>query len=153
VWDRLGCVLDRFEGAWKSGRRPDLDGYLATAQAERLALLVEMVHADLDYRLRAGEEARGETYLERYPELRGDREATLNLIAAEYALRQRREPGGDPGEYLRRFPEYRDELPVRLQTPPGDVGVAGCGGVEGVGPGAAPPDAPVGPAGEAPGGS
>ena len=39
------------------------------SQAARLALLVELVHVELELRLKAGEPARVEEYLRRYPEL------------------------------------------------------------------------------------
>jgi hypothetical protein len=89
VWNRLERVLQRWEDAWRRGQRPDLDAYLADARAERLYLLHELVQADLEYRLQAGEEAR----IEAYPELRGDRAVALGLIASEYRLRRVREPG------------------------------------------------------------
>src|SRR5262249_46356935 len=41
----------------------------------------------------------------------------LGLIAAEYNLRRRREPGLDLEEYLQRFPQFRADLPERLPGP------------------------------------
>jgi serine/threonine-protein kinase len=145
AWDRLERVLERFEGAWRGGRRPDLDAYLADARAERLYLLAELVRADLEHRLGAGEVARVEAYLQRYPELRDDREAVLGLIAAEYGFRRGREPGCDPAEYLQRFPAYRQELTARLQAPPGDNDRAARPGVAGTPPGAPAAGTPGGP--------
>jgi hypothetical protein len=145
AWDRLERVLERFEHAWRGGRRPDLDAYLADARAERLYLLVELVRADLEHRLGAGEQARVEAYLERYPELRDDREALLGLIAAEYGFRRRREPGCDPGEYLQRFPAYRQELTAWLQTPPEYDDRAARPDIDGTPPGAPAAGAPGGP--------
>src|SRR5262249_23561520 len=72
---------------------------------------------DLELRLKAGEAARVEEYLARYPELAGDRAATLGLIAAEHELRRRREPGLALEEYLRRFPPYRADLAEQIGQP------------------------------------
>ncbi|HXG11210.1 MAG TPA: serine/threonine-protein kinase, partial [Gemmataceae bacterium] len=114
-WDRLERVIERFEDAWQQGRRPVIDEYLRGDAIERDSLVVELVHTDLECRLKAGEAVRVESYFERYRELAADRERALGLIAAEYDLRRRREPGLTLDEYLRRFPQYADELATRLQ--------------------------------------
>src|SRR5262249_5852753 len=77
-------------------------------------VLVELVHIDLELRLKAGESARVEEYLARFPELAGDRAVTLDLIAAEHGLRRRQEPAFALDEYLARFPQHRAELAERL---------------------------------------
>jgi serine/threonine protein kinase/tetratricopeptide (TPR) repeat protein len=110
VWNRLEQVLDRFESAWNRGSRPALAEYLAAAEAERRLLLIELAHEDLEYRLRSGEPVRVETYLERYPELRGDAGVILDLIALEYDCRRESDAGDLVGELRRRFPEYASEL-------------------------------------------
>src|SRR5580658_7525159 len=83
VWARLELLLEAFEDAWLRGERPALEDYLSQAEpTERPALLRELVHEDLEYRLKAGEAVRVETYLERYPELHEDPETVTGLIAA-----------------------------------------------------------------------
>jgi tetratricopeptide (TPR) repeat protein len=114
VWDPLERILHDFEQAWRQGRRPIPEAYLPPGPTP-IALLVELVHLDLEYRLKAGEEARVEDYLARHPELAQDREAALDLIAAEYRLRRCREANLSPEVYGRRFPQYRAELPSLLQ--------------------------------------
>ncbi len=110
---RLEQVLRAFEDAWQRGERPDLDAYLPSAAAERGAALVELVHTDLEYRLRAGEQAAVEHYWQRYPELRDDHEAAVDLIITEYECRRQR-GAADIGAYLVRFAAYRDVLAPRL---------------------------------------
>jgi WD40 repeat protein/serine/threonine protein kinase len=117
AWARLEPILERFEAAWQRGQRPALDDFLAdAAPAERHALLVELVHEDLDYRLKAGEPARVESYLQRYPELAADPTAVVALIAAECELRRRRDGEVTFAEYQQRFPQHVHELLKRLQT-------------------------------------
>jgi len=116
-WNRFEQILERFEDAWQKGERPAIDEYLRTSQANRPRLVVELAHADLECRLKAGEAARVESYLDRYAEIAVDREGTLGLIAAEYDLRLRSEPGLSIEEYQRRFPQFRQDLPARLQRP------------------------------------
>ena len=78
------------------------------------ALLIELAQEDLEYRLRAGEPARAEHYLERYPELRGDPAVLRDLIAVEYAYRGEHERGQLLEEVRRRFPQDHDHLSLPL---------------------------------------
>jgi hypothetical protein len=111
---RLEDILSGFERAWQHGRRPDLDEYLPKDGPLRQTVLVELIHADLECRLKGGEPARVEEYLRRYPELGADADVVGGLIAAEHEQRRRREPGLDPAEYAQRFPHLRDRLPGLL---------------------------------------
>jgi serine/threonine protein kinase len=108
--DAFENVIRQFEDAWHGRSRPEILTYLP-AGADRARLLVELVHVDLEFRLRAGEAARAEEYLARFPELADDQGVTLELIAAEHELRRRREPELALSEFLQRFPQYRAELP------------------------------------------
>src|SRR5262249_35434102 len=127
VWRRREQIFEAFEAALRRAERPDLDAHLAAAGPARPAVLPELARAELEARLRAGEAARVEDYLDRYPELRGDPAAVIELLAAEYGQRQRHEPGLSFDEYARRFPEYREPLRERWPAAAG----AGTGGKEG----------------------
>src|SRR6516165_5705245 len=109
-WGRIEQLLDQFEEAWKSGQPPAIEGYLNVEQTERFTLLIELALLDLECRLRAGEAARVEAYFERFAELTADRRAAVRLIASEFDLRRRCEPGLDSQEYFERFPQYRADL-------------------------------------------
>jgi predicted ATPase len=111
AWQPLESAVKRFVGAWRQGPRPGIDDYLPAGNGLRHAVLIELVHTDLELRLKAGEAARVEEYLARYPELTADRPAVFDLLAAEYRLRRRGEPGLGLDEYERRFPQYRADLP------------------------------------------
>jgi hypothetical protein len=134
-------VLDRFELAHLHGERPDIDAYLDGDGPARHRLLIELVHIELECRLKAGEPARVEDYLRRYPELAGDRAAALELIAAERRLRGRAEALA-ADEYVRRFPDYAAELPALLAQAGGPTAgpeaTAPGGGVPGDDPFAGP---------------
>ena len=54
-WDLLEAVIGRFEDSWQKGQRPAIADYLPAEAGERQAVLVELVHTDLEYRLKAGE--------------------------------------------------------------------------------------------------
>jgi hypothetical protein len=81
--DRLEAAVEQFESAWERGETPQLDLFLTDEQDLRPALTVELVIADLEYRLRAGELVRADDYLNRYPELCDGPGAAAELQAAE----------------------------------------------------------------------
>ena len=103
-------TIARFEDAHHRAENPSIDDYLPQEGEERHALLLELVHVELEYRLKAGEPARVEEYLERYPSLKQNHDAVVELICNEYVLRCRREPVVAVDEYFGRFPELRKKL-------------------------------------------
>jgi serine/threonine protein kinase len=106
--------IEAFEDAWQDGPRPNIDDFLNGDDSKRAALLVELTHADLEFRLKAGETARVEFYLARYPLLGQDSATVVELLETEYQLRQRNEFAMDLEEYARRFPAYIEQLRRRL---------------------------------------
>lgn len=112
-WLVLKGAVRRFEKAWRHGPRPTIHDYLPIGPL-RFRALIELVHIDLELRLKAGETARVDEYLARYPELADDDEICLELITAEHELRRRREPDLVVDEYFQRFPQYRAELLDRI---------------------------------------
>jgi predicted ATPase len=122
-WSPLEEAIKRFVRAWRQGSRPALDDYLPAGEL-RHACLVELVHTELELRLKAGEPARVEEYLARYPALTRDHATVLELLIGEYELRLRREPGLPLDELRQRFPHYQAELPDRsggLTVPAGNT--------------------------------
>ena len=66
----LDRACDQFEAAWKTGRRPAPEDYLAAVpEPERLTLLRELILIDAAYRLGTGETPRPEDYQARFPEM------------------------------------------------------------------------------------
>jgi predicted ATPase/predicted Ser/Thr protein kinase len=113
-WSSLEDRIKRFVNAWRQGPRPRIDDFLPSGDGLRPTLLIELVHTDLELRLKAGEAARVEEYLDRYPELAGRRTAVLELIAVEYELRRRAEPDLSLDDYRQRFPQYHGDLPEQI---------------------------------------
>jgi serine/threonine-protein kinase len=105
-WPALEGLIKRFEEAWHRGLRPAIDDYLPGDAEMRQVLLVELVHTELEFRLKSEEAARVEEYLARYPELAGDSTAVVGLLAAEFAFRKRVEPDARLDEYRERFPHF-----------------------------------------------
>ena len=72
--------------------------------------MVELVLTDLEFRLKNGEQARVEQYLDKIDALRSVPGIELALITGELDLRWRREPGLALDGFLARFPQYDDDL-------------------------------------------
>jgi tRNA A-37 threonylcarbamoyl transferase component Bud32 len=82
-WSLLEPVVRRFEDALAAGERPAIEEFLTSHAGDRVPLLRELVHVDLEWRLKAGEAVRVEAYLERFPELTADSNGVLDLLTAE----------------------------------------------------------------------
>lgn len=108
-WSSLTAAVTRFEDSWRRGRKPVIESFLSDDAVLRRHLLVELVHVDLELRLKHGESVRVEEYLSRFPELSGDR-SLLDLVAAEYELRRRVEPDLPFNEFRERFPQFAEAL-------------------------------------------
>lgn len=66
--------------------------------------------AELGGRLRAGEACRVEDYLEQHPDLADDEDAVIELLYAEYVVREEMGEPPAPEEWYARFPRWRDRL-------------------------------------------
>jgi serine/threonine protein kinase/tetratricopeptide (TPR) repeat protein len=119
---QLYQIVEAFEDAWQSGRPPKIDDFLPADLSLRHAALVKVIHIDLEYRLNAGEKARVETYLDRYPEIADDGAVLVELVAWEFSLRNRNDASLTQVEYCRRFPNLAAQLMKRID---GKAGVPG----------------------------
>jgi serine/threonine protein kinase len=92
-----------------------IEDFLALAPAsERRSLLIELIAIDLDRRHRRGEAVALSDYLAQFPELASDADAVATLAVSEYDLLQRKQPNLTPDDYVRRFPQFAEEVRRRL---------------------------------------
>ncbi len=89
AWSRLQQIVRSFRGALRRGERPKIEAFAPSANVDRREVLVELIHEELEFRIKAGEAADLAAYLERFPELTEDHRAVSELYAAESALRSR----------------------------------------------------------------
>ena len=111
----LSSIVARFERAWQAGRVPAIDQFLGDSSVDRRSLLVELVHTDLEYRLKAGEQVSVEDYLRQHPELEANGPELVALIEAEYSHRRLLGHTLQVEHYLNRFPRFRTYLSGRLR--------------------------------------
>jgi hypothetical protein len=130
-------IYRRFEAAWREGRRPRIEDFLSDAcsaelPGDRQKLLAELVRLDLEYRWSEPpgvpkptepldglpplpDQPRLEDYVLRYPALGPIQSLSVDLIADEYRLRQRKGDRRTPAEYVQRFGTERAELIAVLE--------------------------------------
>ena len=109
--DTFEDLLERFELEFANGSAPDIHQFLKRQTNSDHQLLTELVHTELELRLRTGERARVEGYVDRFPELSDDRTILRDLVRTEYNVRRSFDPGGCRlEEYVLRFPEMRQSL-------------------------------------------
>ncbi|MCA9173198.1 MAG: protein kinase [Planctomycetales bacterium] len=104
------AAIDAFEAAWEESSEPSLSEHAANVGVETL---LELIHVDLERRLRSGLRSRTEHYLEAYPEVAAPRYA-VDLIVAEFCLRSKFSEAVSVAEFVERFPDYRSQLMSRL---------------------------------------
>ena len=103
--DEVDRLVDDFELNWSQGQPVSIESLLPDCEPARSLALWELIQTDMELRLKAGQPARAESYLERFPELSDDQSRVVDLIDAEFAIRSRREPGLKAEEYCKRFPD------------------------------------------------
>ncbi len=90
---RLERQLDAFDQAWEQPEPPRLEDFLPPkADPDRKELLLGLVRIDLERRIERGETVCVETYVDRFPELREDRDLLLGLVQLERLLRRSHDP-------------------------------------------------------------
>src|SRR5262245_35545360 len=65
----LESLVASFRSAWREQGSPRIEDYLPDRPCLRLAVLIELIKADLDQRRQQGEPVTLTSYVERYPEL------------------------------------------------------------------------------------
>lgn len=119
--EALEGAIRQFEAAWTRGERPAITDALSGSGPARAKLLEELLHIDLEFRLKAGEAARAEDYQRDFAQVRADPALLLSLIRTEAAIRRRSESSLRLAHYRSRFAEFDGELEAAL----GDLGLAG----------------------------
>jgi WD40 repeat protein len=105
----------RLASLWRQGQRPRVEDFLAEAGVSEAAQVIPVLRVDQWERRRAGEWVRAESYLETFPAVRNDPEHAIDLIFAEYMLREQFGESPTLEEYARRFPQYADQLKLQVE--------------------------------------
>jgi serine/threonine protein kinase len=109
-------VVEEFEARWLRGERPDLRQlWLSSGRRTNLCILSALIKAELRARTEMGEEPDAGAYLERFPELRMDRERVVSLIYEEYCLREELGFAPSPEAFCAQYGPWKDSIASQLR--------------------------------------
>ena len=125
-----------FSRWWRAARPEDaalLDRFLADHPGLTQNELAAVIRVDLRERRRRGESIDSREYLARFPSVADDPELAVDLIYAEFMVREEQGEVLAPGDFVERYPEYGDLLADQLSlheafaNPAGDTpGTSSC---------------------------
>ena len=106
-------AIENYEKLFEDGLVPDCEVFLLGLDhecdkrcvADNL-LFAELLHTDLEIRIRKGLKGRVEYYLTRFPQIEAEVGLIKDLIQTEFKVRQYCEPGLEADEFERRFPKW-----------------------------------------------
>jgi tetratricopeptide (TPR) repeat protein len=99
---------------WDQGQQPDLAEFLAGAGPLDPLDLAAVLRVDQRQRWLNGQRIPAEHYMSAYPAVMADAEAALDIVYAEYCLRQEQGETVSPLEFLHRFPSLAQQLQLQL---------------------------------------
>src|SRR5262245_50043274 len=91
----------RLSRLWRQGLQPRVEDFLAQAGVSDPALVVTVLRVDQWERRRRGQWVPAESYLEAFPAVGADPERVLDVIFAEYLLREQLGESPTLDEYAR----------------------------------------------------
>ena len=103
-------LLDAFERCWHAGCPRPIEMVVEGFAGDRAMLIAELAGTELELRWKRGDPARVEEYTARFEELGENAGAVIDLIVAEWGLRQRAGIPVDLVDFYRRFPEESERL-------------------------------------------
>jgi serine/threonine protein kinase len=100
---------------WRQGQRPRVEDFLAHASVTDPGQVLEVLLVDQAERFRSGQGISAEAYLDAFPTVRDDPEQVVDLVFAEYLLREELGEQPVPEDYIRRFPQYAAALELQVE--------------------------------------
>jgi hypothetical protein len=105
----------RLWSLWREGRQPRVENFLEQAGVRDPEEIVMALRVDQAERCRLGQWVPAEHYLDAFPAVRDHSDSAIDLIFAEYVLREERGEQPPLEEFLRRFPEHAEELKLQIE--------------------------------------
>jgi serine/threonine protein kinase/Flp pilus assembly protein TadD len=99
---------------WQEGQQPDLASFLAQGGPLEPLELAAVLRVDQWQRRLIGQRIPAECYLQMYPDVAADPEAALDVVYAEFLHCKKRGENISPQEFVRRFPQFADQLQLQL---------------------------------------
>ena len=105
----------QFWSLWRQGQQPTVEDFLARTGIRDPEQIVTVLRVDQAERCRLGQWVPAEAYLDAFPAVRDHAECAVDLVFAEYLLREERGERPPLEEFLGRFPQYAGELKLQIE--------------------------------------
>ena len=100
---------------WRQGQHPRVGDFLEQAGVHDPEQVVMALRVDQAERCRLGEWVRAEDYFDAFPAVGNHVESAIDLVFAEFLLREERGERPPLEEFLRRFPQLAAELELQIK--------------------------------------
>jgi hypothetical protein len=104
----------RLWSLWRQGQQPRVADFLDQAGVRVPEEIVMALRVDQAERCRLGQWVPAEEYLAAFSAVRDDPAATVDLVFAEFLLREEQGERPPLEEFLHRFPQYAEELKLQI---------------------------------------
>ncbi len=105
----------RLWSLWRQGQQPRVADFLERAGVRDPEEIVMALRVDQAERCRLGQWVPAEDYIDAFPAIRDHAASAIDLIFAEYLLREGHGERPPPEEFLRRFPQHAEELKLQIE--------------------------------------
>jgi serine/threonine-protein kinase len=105
----------RLSRLWRQGHGPRVEDFLERERVSDPALVLMVLRVDQWERRRRGQWVPAESYLEAFPAVRDDPERALDVVFAEFMLREQLGDSPTLEEYASRFPEHAEQLRLQVE--------------------------------------
>jgi serine/threonine protein kinase len=120
--DRVNRAVQLFDDEWQRHGEVQLDQFWMRERSrepvelvDSVALLPELIKADMRWRFERGETPTVAEYLDRFPELRALDSRVLSLVYEEYCLNEECGKAPDVESFCNRYPDWKSSLVSQLQ--------------------------------------
>jgi serine/threonine protein kinase len=120
--DRVNRAVQLLEDEWQRHGEVQFDHFWTEARGQStvdsenaVALLAELVKADLRCRFENGQTPAVAEYLDQFPELEAEKSRVLSLVYEEYCLNEEHGNAPDVESFCNRYPDWKSSLVSQLQ--------------------------------------
>ncbi len=92
VWEEIQIVVRSFRQALRDRDRPAIEAHVPEGSPHRKFVLIELIHEEMEFLIKAGEPVGLGGYLIRFPEIADDSRSLRELVLAESELHRRAKP-------------------------------------------------------------
>jgi len=115
AWGGRDDLARHLWNRWREGHQPRVEDFLAEAAIDDPGQILAVLRVDQSERFRLGEWVQAEVYLAAFPAVASDPEHAIDLVFAEFLLREEKGERPALAEYLQRFPLHAEELKLQLE--------------------------------------